>query len=322
MNERGSKESSQADRYSPYRQFSIEEWAELRRNTPLTLTEAELDQLRGINERVSLTEVEQVYLPLSRLLSLYVASAQSLNRGTQQFMGIDTAKVPFILGVAGSVAVGKSTVARILKTLLARWPEHPKVDLVSTDGFLLPTAVLESRNLMSRKGFPQSFDRTTLLQFMSDVKGGRHNLRAPVYSHLHYDVIPGEFVEVDQPDILIVEGLNVLQTGERTTLDQQVFVSDYFDFSIYIDADPEDLQRWYVERFLSLRTTVFNQPGAYFSHYAGLSADESVATAKKIWSEINLVNLEENILPTRERAKLILQKGPDHTMQSVRLRKL
>ena len=311
------------ENYSPYRQFSIEEWAILRRNTPLTLSESELDKLRGINERVSLIEVERVYLPLSRLLSLYVSSVQSLNCGVQQFMGYESAKAPFILGIAGSVAVGKSTVARILKTLLARWPEHPKVDLVSTDGFLLPTAVLEERNLMGRKGFPESFDRNALLQFMSDVKGGRRNLRAPVYSHLHYDVVPDQFVDVDQPDILIVEGLNVLQTGHtHTREEQQVFVSDYFDFSIYIDAYPEDLERWYVERFLSLRATVFSQPGAYFSHFAKLSSSESVATAEKIWADINLLNLHENILPTRDRAKLILKKAGNHAIDNVRLRRL
>jgi type I pantothenate kinase len=322
MTERGKRANHSAEPYSPYRQFSIDEWAKLRHNTPLPLTETELEKLRGINERVSLEEVEQVYLPLSRLLSLYVSSVQSLNRGIQQFMGFQSAKVPFILGVAGSVAVGKSTVARILKTLLARWPEHPKVDLVPTDGFLLPTAVLEQRKLMGRKGFPESFDRTALPQFMSGVKGGRHNLRAPVYSHLHYDVLPNRYIEVDQPDILIVEGLNVLQTNEVNAHEQQVFVSDYFDFSIYIDADPADLQRWYIERFLSLRNTVFSQPGAYFSHFAKLSEAESIDTARKIWADINLLNLHENILPTRERARLILRKAGNHAIESVRLRKL
>ncbi|MEE9322592.1 MAG: type I pantothenate kinase [Granulosicoccus sp.] len=311
-----------ADRYSPYRQFSTEEWAKLRQNTPLTLTESELANLRGVNERVSLAEVKQIYVPLSRLLSLYVSSVQKLNRGVQQFTGFNSAKVPFILGVAGSVAVGKSTVARILQTLLARWPEHPKVDLVSTDGFLLSTADLEARDLMGRKGFPESFDRDALLQFMSDVKGGRRHLRAPIYSHLHYDVLPDQFIEVDQPDILIVEGLNVLQTGKLADRERRVFVSDYFDFSIYIDAETEDLERWFIQRFISLRKTVFSQPDAYFKHFATLSEAEATETAKGFWNDINLINLYDNILPTRDRAKLILKKAGDHAIENVRLRKL
>jgi len=322
MNKTDSKSTPSIDRYSPYREYSINEWAKLSRNTRVPLTEEELSQLRGINERASLEEVSQVYLPLSRLLSLYVESIQKLNRGTQRFMGIDEDKVPFIIGIAGSVAVGKSTVARILQTLLARWPEHPKVDLITTDGFLFPTAELERRNLMHRKGFPESFDRQALLKLLSDVKGGRGKLRAPVYSHLSYDVVPNEFVSIDKPDILIVEGLNVLQTGKMRPGEQQIFVSDYFDISIYIDAHEEMIRSWYIDRFVTLRDTVFKQPGSYFSHYANLTITEAERTASEIWSSINLVNLRENILPTRERAKLILHKGSDHAIDSVKLRKL
>ena len=315
-------QSDTANRYSPYREYTVEEWAKLRKNTRVPLTEEELERLRGINERASLEEVANVYLPLSRLLSLYVEATQKLNRGTQRFMGINEDKVPFIIGIAGSVAVGKSTVARILQTLLARWPEHPKVELVTTDGFLLPTRELQRRNLMHRKGFPESFDRPALLKLLYDVKGGRGNLRAPVYSHLRYDVLPGEYITIDQPDILIVEGLNVLQTGKLRPGEPHVFVSDYFDISIYIDAAEDVIREWYVERFLTLRDTVFKQPDAYFSHYAGLSTEEARRTANEIWSSINLVNLRENIRPTRERAKLILHKAPDHAIDSVRLRKL
>lgn len=307
---------------SPYRHFTIDEWAALRRNTPQPLTEAELEQMRGMNERVSLTEVEQVYLPLSRLLSFHVASVQELNIGVRRFLEIESGKVPFIIGIAGSVAVGKSTVARVLRSLLARWPEHPKVDLVSTDGFLLPTATLEERGIMHRKGFPESFDRGGLLQFLADVKSGKRHLQAPVYSHLQYDIVPDQTIEVDQPDILIVEGLNVLQTRGAKLGEQNVFVSDYFDFTMYVDAKSDDIRQWYVDRFLSLRTTVFNQPGAYFSHYASLDTNEAKETANTIWHTINEVNLNENILPTKDRAKLILHKGADHAIEGVQMRKM
>ncbi len=307
---------------SPYQHFSIEEWAALRRNTPQPLTESELAQMRGMNECVSLVEVEQIYLPLSRLLSFHVASTQELNIGIREFLEIDAGKVPYIIGIAGSVAVGKSTVARVLRSLLARWPEHPKVDLVSTDGFLLPTATLEERGIMHRKGFPESFDRAGLLQFLSDVKSGKRNLKAPVYSHLHYDIVPDEFIEVDQPDILIVEGLNVLQTRGAKLGEQNVFVSDYFDFTMYVDAKSDDIRQWYVDRFLSLRSTVFNLPGAYFSHYAKLNTEEATETANNIWNTINDVNLVENILPTKNRAKLILHKGADHAIEGVKMRKM
>lgn len=307
---------------APYRSFTISEWATLRANTPQPLTEPELVSLRGQHGRVSLDEVDQIYLPLSRLLSLHVASVQKLNVGIRHFMGVEQGKVPFIIGIAGSVAVGKSTVARVLQSLLARSPEHPSVDLISTDGFLLTTAELEQRNLMQRKGFPESFDRNGLLQFLADVKSGKLGLRAPVYSHLHYDIVPDEFVQVDQPDILIVEGLNVLQTRGAKLGEPNVFVSDYFDFSLYIDAEADVIRQWYIQRFLSLRHTVFNQPGAYFSHYASLNEDDAKNTAGGIWDAINQVNLTENILPTKNRARLILHKSANHTIDSVKLRKM
>lgn len=308
---------------SPYRQFTIEEWAELGLSTPQPLTEQELAELRGINERVSLEEVSQVYLPISRLLSFHVASLQQLWLGTHQFLGTSSAKVPFIIGVAGSVAVGKSTVSRVLQSLLKRWPEvHPKVDVLSTDGFLHPTAVLEERGLMSRKGFPESYDRSALLSFLEAVKSGETGLKAPVYSHLHYDIVPNEFITVNQPDILIVEGLNVLQTGKLKAGEEQVFVSDYFDFSIYIDADNASLEKWYVDRFLALRHTVFSQPDAYFAHYAELNEDEARKIASGIWKTINQVNLQENIRPSRHRANLILHKSASHEIDCVQFRKL
>jgi len=279
---------------SPYRQFSIEEWAELGLETPQPLSEQELAELRGINERVSLA---------------------------RQYLGTGAEKVPFIIGVAGSVAVGKSTVSRVLQSLLKRWPEHPKVDVISTDGFLYPTAVLEERGLMQRKGFPESFDRARLLTFLEAVKSGETGLQAPVYSHLRYDIVPNEFIVVNQPDILIVEGLNVLQTGRRDK-EAPLFVSDYFDFSVYIDAEEKHIEQWYVDRFLTLRHTVFNQPDAYFKHYASLNEQEANDTAARIWKSINRVNLMQNILPSRERAKLVLRKGANHAIDAVRLRKL
>ncbi len=308
---------------SPFRRFSRDEWAKLRADTPMTLTQADLDEVRGLNERVDLAEVEAIYLPLSRLLNLYVAATQKLFRATNQFLHADGRKVPYVIGIAGSVAVGKSTTARILRRLLSRWPNHPKVELVTTDGFLLPNAVLEREGLMNRKGFPESFDLPAILRFMSDIKAGKPNVSAPVYSHLVYDVVPGEQVIIDQPDILIVEGLNVLQTG-RPPRDGRGIpnVSDFFDFSIYIDAEIVDLTSWYVDRFLSLRDGAFRDPKSYFHRYATLSDAEARATAKRIWDTINLVNLRENVLPTRPRADLVLRKGADHLVHSVFLRKL
>ncbi len=309
--------------FSPYRVFSREEWARLRADTPMTLKESELEQLSGIIEELSVDEVEKIYLPMSRLLNLYVAAAQKLHAVSSNFLGRSDGKVPFILGVAGSVAVGKSTTARVLKALLARWPDHPRVDQITTDGFLWPNAELERRQLMNRKGFPESFNTAQLLNFLADVKSGVKRVEAPVYSHFHYDILPGQKTIIESPDILIVEGINVLQPARMPRGGEGIpFVSDFFDFSIYLDADPDTIRDWYVTRFMRLRNTAFRDPGAYFHQYAGLSADEARARAEEIWSTINLRNLEENILPTRQRARLILLKEADHSVQSVELRKL
>lgn len=308
---------------SPYRFFTKEEWSRLRADTPLTLNESELDELRGVNDPVSLDEVVDIYLPLSRLINLYVAATQQLFGVTQQFLGGAEHKVPYIIGLAGSVAVGKSTTGRLLRALLARWSDHPKVDLVTTDGFLLPNEVLEREGLMERKGFPESYDLPTLLHFLSDIKAGKRNVTAPVYSHLTYDVLRDKRIVIDQPDILIVEGLNVLQTGKPPKDGKAIpYVSDYFDFSIYIDADVAILRHWYVERFLKLRATAFADPNSFFHRYSKLSDDEARATANGIWDRINLPNLLENIQPTRQRADLILAKGDDHIIEAVALRKL
>jgi type I pantothenate kinase len=309
---------------SPFRNFTREEWAALRADTPQTLRHEEIARLQGLNDRLHMAEVEEIYLPLSRLLSIYVGAEQRLFRQMQKFLGPeDGGKMPYIIGVAGSVAVGKSTTSRVLQALLARWPNTPKVSLVTTDGFLLPNAVLEREGLMGRKGFPESYDVPTLLRFLTDVKAGRRPVRAPVYSHFNYDVLPNETVEVDQPDILIVEGLNVLQTSRPPKDGKGIpFVSDFFDFKIYIDADEAILERWYVERFMRLRETAFRDPKAYFHRYSGLDDAEADITAKSIWRSINLVNLRENILPTRQRADLILHKGGDHEVEAVALRKL
>jgi type I pantothenate kinase len=304
-----------------YLSFDREAWARLRDNTPLTLSEHDLAELRGLNDAVSLAEVEQIYLPLSRLLSLYVRATQELYRASQTFLGDSAAKVPFIIGLAGSVAVGKSTTARILQALLSRWPGHPSVDLVTTDGFLFPNAVLASRGIMNRKGFPESYDRGRLLRFLADVKAGMPEVHAPVYNHLRYDIVPEARQTVRHPDIAIVEGLNVLQAPQERS-EAQVVVSDFFDFTIYVDADEDDIRRWYVERFLSLRDTVFQDPQAYFHRYAGLDEAEARATAAGIWRDINGVNLRENILPTRARAQLILRKDAAHRVEQVHLRKL
>ncbi len=308
---------------SPYQHFTKAEWSLLRRGTPMTLTAADVDRLRSLGDPVSLEEVEDVYLPLSRLLSLYVEATQGLHRATQQFLGQQTAKMPFIIGVAGSVAVGKSTSARLLRALLGRWSASPKVDLVTTDGFLLPNAVLRAEGLMERKGFPESYNLPALLGFLSDIKAGKPNVTAPVYSHLVYDVVPGGTVTIDRPDILILEGLNVLQTSRLPRDGKAIpFVSDFFDFSIYIDADEEILRRWYVTRFMRLRETAFRDPRSFFHRYAEISEAEAVAIANGLWDRINLPNLRDNILPTRPRADLVLRKGADHAVETVLLRKL
>lgn len=308
---------------SPYRTFSRAAWAALREDAPMTLTVEEVTRLRSLHDRLDITEVQDIYLALSRLLSLYVAATQRLFRAQERFLGTEDVKMPFIIGVAGSVAVGKSTTARVLQALLARWPNVPKVELITTDGFLFPNAVLEREGLMEKKGFPESYDLPALLRFLTDVKAGRRPVRAPIYSHLVYDITPNQWIEVDRPDILIVEGLNVLQTGRLPKDGKAIpFVSDFFDFSVYLDADDEVLKSWYVDRFLTLRSTAFRDPKSYFHRYSNLSDQEAVTTASSIWERINLVNLHENIVPTRQRADLILKKSASHQVEEVSLRRL
>ncbi len=308
---------------SPYRVFSIEEWAKLRADTPMTLSAEEIGVLRSFGDPISLDAVERVYLPIARLLSFHINSVQGLFRDIQEFLGTSDAKVPFIIGIGGSVAVGKSTTARVLRELLKRWPSAPKADLVTTDGFLFPNAVLKAEGLMERKGFPESYDVSALLAFLTDVKAGKARVEAPVYSHLTYDIVPGETIVVDRPDILILEGLNVLQPRDLPKDGKAVpFVSDFFDFSIFLDADESALRGWYIERFMRLKETRFRDPRSYFHAYANLSDAEAEKIAEGLWQRINLVNLRENILPTRPRADLILSKGPDHGIKDVALRKL
>jgi type I pantothenate kinase len=308
---------------SPYHRFSRDEWAALRADTPLTLTSEDLGRLKSLNDPISLDEVIAIYLPLSRLLALYVAATQGLFKATQRFLGAEDGKVPYIIGVAGSVSVGKSTLSRVMQALLSRWPNTPKVELVTTDGFLFSNAVLEAESLMEKKGFPESYDGAGLLRFISDIKAGKRNVQAPVYSHLTYDIMPDESVTVDRPDILIVEGLNVLLPNRAAKDGRAIpFVSDFFDFSIYLHADEADLEKWYVDRFMRLRLTSFRDPRSYFRKYADLSDAAAEATARDIWSRINLRNLRENIFATRARANLVLTKGPSHRIEEVELRKL
>ncbi len=308
---------------SPHRVFTRAEWAGLRADTPLTLTNADLDRLKSLNDPISLTEVVEIYLPLSRLLSVYVAATQQLHEATRKFLGTRDGVTPFIIGLAGSVAVGKSTTARILQALLRRWPNTPKVELITTDGFLLANAVLAREGLMERKGFPESYDLPALLTFLGDIKAGKNFASAPVYSHLSYDIIPGKTIRVERPDILIVEGLNVLQTWRPPRDARDVpFVSDFFDFSIYIDAEETDIERWYVDRFQRLRETAFRDPASFFHRFATLGRDEAEKMAADIWARINLLNLHENILPTRPRADLILKKEASHKIVEVALRRI
>jgi type I pantothenate kinase len=302
--------------------FERDAWRALRAATPLLLSAAEVEGLRGLGEHLDLKEVEDVYLPLSRLLNLHVAATQSLWTAQQAFLGGFTQKVPFVIGIAGSVAVGKSTTARILQALLSRWPDHPHVELVTTDGFLYPNRVLTERGLMLRKGFPESYDRRALVRFLAEIKSGRSEVSAPVYSHLVYDIVPGEALSIRRPDILILEGLNVLQTGpvEGGKL-PHTFLSDFFDFSIYVDAHEQDIRGWYVDRFQRLRQTAFRDERSFFRRFADLTEEQATARALSVWAEINGPNLAQNIAPTRSRARLILLKGSDHTVRRVRLRK-
>ena len=317
-----SKVSSSPAPIGRYIDFNREQWKPLRANTPLLLNEEELGSLRGINEQVSLLEVEEIYVPLSRLLNLHVEAVQHLYRARREFIGASMPNtVPYVIGIAGSVAVGKSTFSRVLQASLARWDDHPRVDLVTTDGFLFPNRVLEERGLMKRKGFPESYDQRRLLRFLADIKAGVPVVSAPVYSHLHYDIVPGGVQEVNQPDILILEGLNVLQSPESRA-PSKVFVSDFFDFSIYLDADEQIIETWYVERFLRLRETVFRNEASYFHRYADLDDERAIRTAREIWREINLKNLHENIHPTRERAHLIVEKRADHIVERLKLRRV
>jgi type I pantothenate kinase len=308
---------------APYHRFTKAQWSELRADEPMTLTREDISRLRTLSDPISLEEAEEVYLPLTRLLSFYVEAVQHLHNVSTRFLEAPDQKVPFIIGVAGSVAVGKSTTARILQALLQRWPASPKVDLVTTDGFLYPNAILTERGIMERKGFPESYDRPRFVQFLADIKSGKGDVQAPVYSHLVYDVVDGSEVTIDRPDILIVEGLNILQPGELPKTGRPLlFASDFIDFSVYIDADNDDLEDWYMERFFRLRETAFKDPSSYFRRFAEMSEAEAGTFGRMIWRTINLPNLLDNVLPTRGRADLILKKGKSHLIEDVQLRRV
>ncbi|MEV4610487.1 type I pantothenate kinase [Neorhizobium sp. LMR1-1-1.1] len=319
-----SEVSPMTEFYSPYHHFTANEWAKFRADTPLTLTSDEIARLRSLDDPINIDEVRQIYLSLSRLLSTHVEASQQLFRQRNRFLSLpDVSKTPFIIGIAGSVAVGKSTTARVLKELLARWPSSPKVDLITTDGFLYPNAVLQREGLMQRKGFPESYDIGQILRFLSAIKAGEPNVRAPQYSHLTYDVLPDAHTLVDRPDILIFEGINVLQSRPLPADGKIVpIVSDFFDFSIYIDADEEQIHQWYVQRFMKLRETAFRDPTSFFKKYAAIDTDAALAVAEGLWENINLKNLRQNIIPTRPRADIILRKSRNHFIETVSLRKL
>jgi len=308
---------------SPYRVFSIEEWAKLRADAPMTLSAEEIVALRSLGDPISIQEVERAYLPISRLLSFYVLATQGVFEATRRFLSTNDSKVPFIIGIGGSVAAGKSTTARVLRELLTRWPSAPKVDLVTTDGFLFPNAVLKAEGRMERKGFPESYDVAAIIAFLADIKAGKPRVTVPVYSHISYDIVPGQRITVDRPDILILEGLNVLQPRALPKDGKAIpFVSDFFDFSIYLDADEDALRTWYIERFMGLKETRFRDPQSYFHEYANLDDAAASKIALELWESINLVNLHENILPTRPRANLIIWKDAEHQIREVALRKI
>ncbi len=319
MNSSATQVSKQGANPTPFVEISRADWAELGNNTELPLTEAEISQIRGLGDFLDMKEVREVYLPLSRFLNIYVSEYSKLHKATSNFLGERSARVPFIIGIAGSVAVGKSTVSRLLRELLTRWEGTPKVALITTDGFLYPNQELEKRSLMHRKGFPESYDRMALLNFVADIKSGKENVQAPIYSHLTYDIVPGKFETVSSPDVVIIEGLNVLQSPGP---DQDVTLSDYFDFKIYVDAETESISKWFLNRFHELRESAFTNPASYFHRYAEMPLDKALEKATEIWQTINLPNLTENILPTRSRATLVLKKGDKHAVESVLLRKL
>ena len=303
--------------YTPYIGFNRDKWATLRKNTPLRLNEEELEKLKGINISISIKEVEEIFLPLTRLINLNVEASQQLHTATSLFLENNHKKVPYIIGIAGSVAVGKSTIARLLQTLLSRWSNHRNVDLITTDGFLYNNKILEEKGLLNKKGFPESYDTKKMIEFIGDIKAGKNHVEAPIYSHLAYDTLPDQVQVISNPDILIVEGINVLQVNNE----ERIFMSDFFDFSIYIDADEANIERWYIERFHTLKETAFTKPESYFHRYTTLTTEEADEKAKYFWKEINAINLHKNIFPTKDRANLILKKGEDHFIENIHLRK-